>query len=98
MTSPDDPVFFLYHCFLDKVWADWQTSMLENNTDWVPHYAPLRDGPKGHNLDDVLKPWDRPIKDMLDIAELDYGYEQPAQVMGTVSERAAPVFRSPFME
>src|SRR6266849_5046189 len=22
-TSPNDPVFFLHHCFVDKVWADW---------------------------------------------------------------------------
>ena len=24
MTSPNDPVFFLHHCFVDKAWADWQ--------------------------------------------------------------------------
>ncbi len=23
-TSPNDPVFFLNHCFVDKLWADWQ--------------------------------------------------------------------------
>ncbi|WP_329558180.1 tyrosinase family protein [Streptomyces uncialis] len=22
--SPNDPVFWLHHCFVDKVWADWQ--------------------------------------------------------------------------
>lgn len=24
MTSPNDPVFFMHHCFVDKLWADWQ--------------------------------------------------------------------------
>ena len=24
--SPDDPLFFLHHGFIDKVWADWQAS------------------------------------------------------------------------
>ena len=22
--SPNDPLFFLHHCYVDKVWADWQ--------------------------------------------------------------------------
>jgi tyrosinase len=72
--------------------------MLESNPDWAPHYAPLKDGPKGHNLDDVLKPWERRIKDVLDIAELGYEYEQPARVMDALLERAKPTFKSPFME
>ena len=24
VSSPNDPVFFLHHCFVDKLWADWQ--------------------------------------------------------------------------
>ena len=23
-SSPNDPVFFLNHCFVDKIWHDWQ--------------------------------------------------------------------------
>jgi tyrosinase len=95
MTSPDDPVFFLHHCFIDKIWADWQESMMENNKDWAPHYAPLRDGPEGHNYDDVLKPWTRRIRDVMDISALGYEYEQPVQIM---EARALPRVRSPFME
>ncbi|WP_442858219.1 tyrosinase family protein [Arthrobacter sp. SLBN-100] len=56
MTSPDDPVFFLHHCFIDKVWADWQEIQKINNPDAAPHYAPLRDGPTGHNADDDIRP------------------------------------------
>lgn len=25
-TSPNDPCFFLHHCFVDKLWADWQAA------------------------------------------------------------------------
>jgi len=25
-TSPNDPCFFLHHCFVDKIWADWQAA------------------------------------------------------------------------
>ncbi|SFQ16705.1 tyrosinase [Nitrosomonas cryotolerans] len=95
MTSPDDPVFFLHHAFIDKVWADWQAIMAEDKPDWAPHYAPLKDGPAGHNLNDILKPWERRIKDVLDISALGYTYEQPAQIMKAM---ARPSFRSPFME
>ncbi|RKP09212.1 hypothetical protein THASP1DRAFT_11037, partial [Thamnocephalis sphaerospora] len=24
MRSPEDPIFFLHHGFVDKLWADWQ--------------------------------------------------------------------------
>ena len=27
MTSPNDPVFFLHHCFIDEVWDDWQVRL-----------------------------------------------------------------------
>lgn len=98
MTSPDDPVFFLHHCFVDKVWADWQSAMAKDKPALAPHYAPLKDGPAGHNLDDVLKPWSRKIKDTFDIAALGYEYEQPAQIMEAVIEFPRRPIRSPFME
>ena len=77
MTSPNDPVFFLHHCFVDKVWADWQALQREDNPDASPHYAPEEGGPAGHNIDDQLKPWERTIRQVLDITQLDYSYEQP---------------------
>jgi tyrosinase len=77
MTSPDDPVFFLHHCFIDKVWADWQAEQAKDNPTGAPHYAPEEQGPSGHNLRDQLKPWTRTVKDVLDISKLGYNYEQP---------------------
>jgi len=41
-TSPNDPVFFLHHCFVDKIWADWMTRHGR-------HYLPERPIPKTGN-------------------------------------------------
>lgn len=39
MTSPNDPVFFLHHCFIDKVWADWQ-ALQQSRTPMRHHITP----------------------------------------------------------
>ncbi len=75
MTSPDDPVFYLHHAFVDKVWADWQVLQKLQNPAAAPHYAPEKNGPPGHTLDDTLKPWTRTIGQTLDIKDLGYRYE-----------------------
>jgi len=104
MTSPNDPVFFLHHCFLDKVWADWQARQRKDNPEASPHYAPEEGGPAGHNIDDQLKPWERTIRQVLDIAQLGYSYEQPPSQpqLLEMADRIRPpspfmVERSPFM-
>ena len=50
--SPNDPVFFLHHCNVDRLWAIWQ----ERNPS--QGYLPISDGPEGHNLYDLMYPWD----------------------------------------
>ena len=104
MTSPNDPAFLLHHCFIDKVWADWQTEQRKENPGASPHYAPEEGGPAGHNINDQLKPWERTIREVLDITELGYSYEQPPS-QPQVLEMAARIRpsspfsteRSPFM-
>jgi len=59
-TSPNDPAFFLHHCFIDKIWADWQTRMKDPDLgapELTPHYFPVSGGPPGHNLYDPMYPW-----------------------------------------
>jgi len=99
MTSPNDPVFFLHHCFIDKVWADWQAVQQRENPAAAPHYAPERNGPPGHNLDDRLAPWTHTIQDVLDTTQLGYSYEpSPAEEMLVAAVATLrPRFRSPFM-
>jgi tyrosinase len=91
MTSPDDPVFFLHHCFVDKIWADWQAQKMLDEPDLAPHYCPMEQGPPGHNYEDVLKPWSRRISEVMDIAKLGYSYA-PSRPL------TKSPFKSPFME
>jgi tyrosinase len=91
MTSPEDPLFFLHHCFIDKIWADWQAQMMLDKPQWAPHYCPMTAGPPGHNYGDVLKPWTDIISAMMDIAALGYSYA-PSPTL------TKSPFKSPFSE
>ena len=97
MTSPNDPIFFLHHCFIDKVWADWQALQREQNPEATPHYAPEQGGPPGHNVDDPLKPWQRTVRQVLDISALGYAYEQPPSQPEFLAMVARAKLESPFM-
>lgn len=50
-TSPNDPIFFLHHAFIDMIWADWEQQHPNSN------YQPQFDGPFGHNWTDAMFPW-----------------------------------------
>lgn len=52
MASPLDPIFWLHHSFVDRIWFEWQ---LEFGFDT---YLPFEDGPEGHNLFDLLGGFD----------------------------------------
>lgn len=49
MTSPNDPVFWLHHCNIDRLWADWQRSFPA-----VAPYLPASGAALGHNLMDAM--------------------------------------------
>lgn len=44
-----DPVFWLLHANVDRLWWQWQRSHGQNN------YQPTSGGPVGHNLNDVMQ-------------------------------------------
>ena len=69
-SSPNDPVFFLHHCFIDKLWADWQRM----HPDEQP-YLPLTGAPAGHNLNDSMAPFNVTPQSMLDHHALGYAYD-----------------------
>jgi hypothetical protein len=58
ITSPNDPVLFLHHCFMDKLWSDWQVLELQRGGP-IDHslYLPEHGARPGHNLDDKMRPW-----------------------------------------
>lgn len=50
-TSPNDPIFFLHHAMIDRLWAIWQKRHPDEP------YRPFRGGPRGHNHKDPMWPW-----------------------------------------
>ncbi len=47
-TSPNDPVFFLNHCNVDRIWEAW---MAQRGLVYVPGSG---QGPVGHRIDDAM--------------------------------------------
>ncbi|MCQ8768820.1 tyrosinase family protein [Streptomyces telluris] len=50
--SPNDPVFWLLHCFIDKLWSDWQRRHPK-----APAYLPVEPVKDIVALDEPMKPW-----------------------------------------
>jgi tyrosinase len=73
-TSPNDPVFYLNHCNVDRLWEAW---MVKNGRTYLPTQA-TTGAPVGHRLNDVITSLvttatRRPV-DLLDVANL-YAYD-----------------------
>ena len=74
MTSPNDPVFFMHHCMVDKIWHEWQVRFPNQG------YLPDGNGPFGQNLTNPMdstpsgQVGPRPI-DVLDSAALGIVYD-----------------------
>src|SRR5262249_56870360 len=54
--APKDPLFFLLHCNVDRLWAKWQ----RQNTRFDPSAVASYDNSSsriGHRLSDTMWPW-----------------------------------------
>lgn len=49
MTSPNDPVFWLHHCNIDRLWMEWQ-----QQHPTVAPYLPVAGAAPGQNLNDTM--------------------------------------------
>ncbi|MEC2054071.1 tyrosinase family protein [Peribacillus psychrosaccharolyticus] len=68
-TAPNDPVFFLHHANVDRLWAMWQIIHPEKS------YEPRKGGPYGQNYTDRMFPWDTTPKDVINHRRLGYVYD-----------------------
>ncbi len=74
-TSPNDPVFFLHHANVDRLWYMWQRKYFQN--DISNSYIPVTGGPSGHNLNDPMFPWKSTPNSVLDPPnQLGYTYDK----------------------
>ena len=65
--SPNDPIFWLHHANVDRLWDAWQlhrisTGVSPNHVDTWPQSSetsPIdnRHAPEGHKIDDAMWPW-----------------------------------------
>jgi tyrosinase len=57
-TAARDPLFFLLHCNVDRLWAKWQRQNSRFDTSVAAAYDTNNPGNKaGHNLPDTMWPW-----------------------------------------
>ena len=58
---PSDPIFWMHHGMVDKVWADWQAKN--------PGKGPVLSG-----TDATMDPWSDTVKSLEDVSKLSYSY------------------------
>jgi tyrosinase len=60
-TAPRDPIFFMLHCNVDRLWAKWQWATKIHDPASPASFVTGAFRP-GHNLPDALWPWCGPLK------------------------------------
>ncbi|HBF84546.1 MAG TPA: tyrosinase [Streptomyces sp.] len=69
--SPDDPVFWLHHAYIDLLWTRWQKA--HPRARYLPDRAPAAGDPQRGRifaLDDPMPPWDAKPSQLLDHSRL----------------------------
>lgn len=56
-TAPRDPLFFLLHCNVDRLWAKWQWAAKLHDPADARSFTPAANFRPGHRLNDNLWPW-----------------------------------------
>lgn len=67
-TSPNDPVFFLHHANVDRLWATWQAAHPGKK------YEP-RTGHEGNSADSPMAPFGVDPRKVENISEVGYRYQ-----------------------
>jgi tyrosinase len=56
-SSPYDPIFWLNHSNVDRLWAEWQSNG-HAGEDFFSDFSVSTEHPYGHNIDNRMWPWD----------------------------------------
>jgi tyrosinase len=56
-TAAKDPLFFLLHCNVDRLWAKWQRQNSRFDSTVAASFDNSGGNPIGHNLPDTMWPW-----------------------------------------
>ncbi|SEG08636.1 tyrosinase family protein [Nitrosomonas ureae] len=91
-TSPNDPVFFLHHCNIDRLWALWQYRNPGQNYPLVVPRTSPPPGNRPHGLNDLMPPWIAPPEEVRPVNVLNHrpmGYSYDTDPVG-LSINVAP--------
>lgn len=61
-TAPRDPLFFLLHCNVDRLWAKWQYAARVHDSADQRAFDQVSDPRPGHRLGGALWPWCGPMQ------------------------------------
>lgn len=86
ITSPNDPIFFLHHCFVDKLWADWQARH-PNAEQFPPNSSNALDG---HRLGTDMPPWNIDPGAVIDYRSMGYVYDESPPDVTLVRPAGSP--------
>jgi len=73
MRSPNDPIFWSHHGFIDKMWNDFQ-----HRNGWSNYWSyngPNSDGTQAA-LTDVMRPWSHTVRQILWTENIGYCYQE----------------------
>jgi tyrosinase len=56
-TAPKDPLFFLLHCNVDRLWAKWQQKFSRFDPTVAASFDTIATSRPGHKLPDTMWPW-----------------------------------------
>ncbi|EFA74650.1 tyrosinase [Heterostelium album PN500] len=86
-TSANDPVFWLHHCNVDRIWAQWQTQHSAELTDANSTYP---------DLDHVIEPWNEKVRDVIDYRQ-HYRYQLYEWNKDPIEFNTGNCYNSPFI-
>lgn len=77
--SPADPVFYLHHCWIDRMWAEWQERDSRSHFGLFEEFVDHTSAPHNHGgsygLDDPLVGIGGTARNQLDYKALGYDYD-----------------------
>lgn len=87
LASPNDPVFFLHHANVDRLWAQWQKAHPDD--PYRPRGAAAGESFPDNEIDSPLTPWTHASpRTVADIEALGYTYAEPAPSGAAARARA----------
>lgn len=92
MASPNDPIFFLHHAFMDRLWARWQA----RSSTFLNAYGGVNANGAMAKLTDVMQPFGVPVSSVMSIStQLCYTYSTTTTAVIARRRRRHVIKRAP---